>query len=91
MSTTKLTLTEAEVEANAIAFSYLTPREGQIAKLIACGRDRTAVGKALDISSKTVDVFLGKIRKKLECAGTGEIPLVVFSALGVALPFELEV
>lgn len=84
-----LTLTEKAVEANVAAFDHLSPREKQVAKMVAFGRSSRVIAKALRISIKTLDVHKGRVRKKLGCE-SAEIPLVVFSALGVVLPFEVE-
>jgi len=43
----------------------LTPRERQVAELIAMGLAQSAIAKKLGISTKTLDIFRGNVRKKL--------------------------
>jgi FixJ family two-component response regulator len=43
----------------------LTPRERQVAELIAMGVPQKDIAKKLGISTKTLDIFRGNVREKL--------------------------
>ena len=43
----------------------LTPREKQVAELIAMGMPQKDIAKKLGISTKTLDIFRGNVREKL--------------------------
>jgi FixJ family two-component response regulator len=53
----------------------LTPRERQTAERIAMGMPQIDIGKDLGISPKTLDIFRGKVKKKLKTTmhGIGRI------------------
>ncbi len=58
----------------------LTPRERQVAELIALGLPQKDIAKKLGISPKTLDIFRGNVRSKLEVTTYG-IARVWFCAL----------
>jgi DNA-binding CsgD family transcriptional regulator len=58
----------------------LTPREKQTAERIAMGVPQAQIAKELGISPKTLDIFRGKVKKKLGTTMHG-IPRVWFCAL----------
>ena len=66
-------------EAKAMVES-LTPREHQTAERIAMGMSQSAIAKELGISPKTLDIFRGKVKKKLKTSMHG-IGRVWFCAL----------
>lgn len=49
----------------ATAFALLTPREAEIARLVATNKSNKEIGRDLDISDRTVGTHLGKIFEKL--------------------------
>jgi DNA-binding CsgD family transcriptional regulator len=51
----------------------LTGRETEIARMVAARRSNKAIGKALDISPRTVSTHLSNIFRKLEVATRGEL------------------
>ena len=57
----------------------LTPREHQVAELIAMGVPQKDIAKKLGISPKTLDIFRGNVRAKLEVTTYG-IPRIWFCA-----------
>ncbi len=58
----------------------LTPRERQVAELIALGLPQKDIAKKLGISPKTLDIFRGNVRAKLEVTTYG-IARIWFCAL----------
>ncbi len=58
----------------------LTPREKQTAERIAMGLPQAQIAKELGISPKTLDIFRGKVKKKLGTTMHG-IPRVWFCAM----------
>lgn len=65
--------TADEAEQAGIPFPTLTPRERQIALMLAAGRTNRSIAAELDISIKTVDTHRGKIMQKLELANNVEL------------------
>jgi two-component system, LuxR family, response regulator FixJ len=59
----------------------LTPREREVAELIALGMPQKDIAKKLGISPKTLDIFRGNVRTKLDVTTYG-IPRIWFCALG---------
>lgn len=53
------------VEAQKLV-ETLTPRERQTAERIAMGLPQVQIAKELGISPKTLDIFRGKVKKKLK-------------------------
>lgn len=49
----------------AALIGSLTPREKQVAELIAMGLAQRDIAKKLGISTKTLDIFRGNVREKL--------------------------
>jgi DNA-binding CsgD family transcriptional regulator len=58
----------------------LTPRERQVAELIAMGVPQRDIAKKLGISPKTLDIFRGNVRAKLDVTTYG-IPRIWFCAM----------
>jgi DNA-binding CsgD family transcriptional regulator len=58
----------------------LTPRERQVAELIALGVPQKDIAKKLGISPKTLDIFRGNVRAKLDVTTYG-IPRIWFCAM----------
>jgi len=60
----------------------LTPREKQVAELIAMGLAQKDIAKKLGISTKTLDIFRGNVREKLGATthGIGRIWFCAASA-----------
>lgn len=58
----------------------LTPRERQVAELIAMGIPQKDIAKKLGISPKTLDIFRGNVRAKLDVTTYG-IPRIWFCAM----------
>jgi DNA-binding CsgD family transcriptional regulator len=58
----------------------LTPRERQVAELIALGIAQKDIAKKLGISPKTLDIFRGNVRAKLDVTTYG-IPRIWFCAV----------
>lgn len=58
----------------------LTPRERETAERIAMGMPQAQIAKELGISPKTLDIFRGKVKRKLGTTVHG-IPRVWFCAL----------
>ena len=69
----------APAEAKALVES-LTPRERQVAERIAMGTPQEEIAKDLGISTKTLDIFRGNVRKKFSTTTHG-IARVWFCAL----------
>src|SRR5579863_2753317 len=57
----------------------LTPREREIAALLATGKTSKQIGRALDISSRTVDVYRARLMRKY---GTGNATQLLQRLLG---------
>jgi DNA-binding CsgD family transcriptional regulator len=51
----------------------LTAREAEIARMVAARKSNKAIGKALDISPRTVSTHLSNIFRKLDVASRGEL------------------
>ena len=51
----------------------LTGREAEIARMVADRKSNKAIGKALDISPRTVSTHLSNIFRKLNVASRGEL------------------
>ncbi len=49
----------------------LTPREKQVAEMIAMGVPQKDIAKKLGISTKTLDIFRGNVREKLSATTHG--------------------
>lgn len=61
------------VRSSTEAGTTLTPREEEIARLVAERKSNKAVGKALGISPRTVGTHLSNIYKKLDVSGRTEL------------------
>ena len=51
----------------------LTPREREIAAQLATGKTSKQIGRALDISSRTVDVYRARLMRKFDTANATEL------------------
>ena len=51
----------------------LTPRERQVAALVASGRTNRQIGRVLGISEKTVEVHLHHVMSKLDARSRAEV------------------
>ena len=51
----------------------LTPRERQVAALVASGRTNRQIGRALGISEKTAEVHLHHVMSKLDARSRAEV------------------
>src|SRR5262249_42838097 len=51
----------------------LTPRERQVAALVASGRTNRQIGRALGISEKTAEVHLHHVMSKLDVRSRAEV------------------
>ena len=60
----------------------LTPREKQVAEMVAMGVPQKDIAKKLGISTKTLDIFRGNVREKLGATthGIGRIWFCAHSA-----------
>ena len=59
-------------EASRLDGGGLTRRELEILRLVAAGRTSTAIGEALFISTRTVDMHVGNVLAKLDCRTRAE-------------------
>jgi len=64
----------------------LSPRERQIARLVADGATNRAIGSVLDISLWTVSTHLRRIFAKLGVGSRAEMVAQLFGAPGVPAP-----
>jgi two-component system response regulator DctR len=48
----------------------LTPRETEVARQVCAGNPSKLIAAALDISTRTVEMHLARIRKKTQCQTT---------------------
>lgn len=62
--------TTASVDRIAALYAGLTAREQQVADHLVAGLNSRTCGEALGISPRTVDVFRGRILRKMGCAST---------------------
>jgi DNA-binding NarL/FixJ family response regulator len=53
--------------------TLLTPRERQVAALVATGRTNRQIGRALGISEKTAEVHLHHVMSKLDVRSRAEV------------------
>ena len=51
----------------------LTPREAEVARMVATGRTSSEIGKRLNLSPKTVDTYRSRLRSKLGVANTADL------------------
>ena len=51
----------------------LTPREREVAAMLMQGLTSKAIGKALDISHRTVEIYRAKLMRKYKARGTGDL------------------
>ncbi|WP_179403592.1 PAS and helix-turn-helix domain-containing protein [Burkholderia guangdongensis] len=51
----------------------LTPREREIAAQLATGKTSKQIGRMLDISSRTVDIYRGRLMRKYGTGNTAEL------------------
>jgi two-component system response regulator FixJ len=63
-----------------VLIDSLTPRERQVAELIAMGVPQKDIAKKLGISPKTLDIYRGNVRAKLDVPVYG-IPRIWFCAM----------
>jgi len=52
---------------------HLTPREAECMELILCGKTNGQVGKALKLSPRTVEYYVGNLKHKLNCRSKSEL------------------
>lgn len=66
---------------------HLTRRELEVLNLMAEGMSGQEIGSALGISKRTVDIFRGKVFRKLEVkSGISAVRLAIYAALAGADP-----
>jgi len=58
----------------------LTPREKEVAALMAAGWTNSTIAARLDISKKTLDIHRGKVKRGLGCPING-IGRIVFASM----------
>ena len=63
----------------------LTPREGDVLRLLAQGGSNREIGEALFISGRTVDTHVKTLRAKLRAAGAEPDPIRTHRGLGYSL------
>lgn len=51
----------------------LTPREREIAAQLATGKTSKQIGRVLDISSRTVDIYRARLMRKYGTSNTAEL------------------
>jgi predicted ATPase/DNA-binding CsgD family transcriptional regulator len=62
----------------------LTPRECEVAELIAHGLTNRQIGTRLFIAERTVDTHVGRILAKLGCASRAQVAAIIASAAAAA-------
>jgi DNA-binding NarL/FixJ family response regulator len=69
----ELQATGATVQSHGRSEERLTPQEQQIALLVAEGRSNPDVGRALYLSTRTVEFHLSRVYRKLKISSRGEL------------------
>lgn len=59
--------------ANASVFAALSPRETQVAVMLAVGQTSREIAELLQISVKTIDTHRGQVMRKLRCRNNVEL------------------
>ncbi len=67
-------------QARVVAQQRLTPRELEIAELVAAGRTNAAIGRELWITENSVKQALKRMFRKLEVASRAELVAQIFTA-----------
>ena len=62
----------------------LTPRECEVAELIARGLTNRQIGTRLFIAERTVDTHVGRILAKLGCASRAQVAAIMAGAAAAA-------
>lgn len=57
----------------------LTPRESEVAELMASGEKNVGIAKKLGISVKTLDIHRAAVKRKLKARGAVDVARVVFA------------
>lgn len=60
--------------------SLLSPREREVAELVAQGKTNKVISRELHISAKTVEMHRAKVKKKLEITNVAELIRIIFAA-----------
>lgn len=80
----ELSAHSSDARAVSARLEQLTPREREIVKLIAEGQTSKEIGRALNISYRTVDVHRRHLMRKLGTASNLEVARLMFKSSGVA-------
>ena len=67
---------------------YLTRREFEVLKYVILGYSAKKIGNLLQISSRTVEGYVDKLKEKLGCSGRGEISFIAIKS-GLINLFDL--
>ena len=59
---------------------YLTKREWEVLKYVVLGHSAKKIGRLLQISSRTVEGYVDKLKEKLGCKGRGEISFIAIKS-----------
>lgn len=57
----------------------LTPRETEVAELMATGEKNSGIAKKLAISVKTLDIHRAAVKRKLRARGAVDVARIVFA------------
>ncbi|MGH8000405.1 MAG: LuxR C-terminal-related transcriptional regulator [Brasilonema sp.] len=79
LSTWLITTSSQSTEFNSVNINRLTPREIQIAELVAQGRTNAEIGTALWITENSVKQALKRMFRKLEVSSRAELVARLFS------------
>ncbi len=60
----------------------LTPRQHEVARLIAAGRSNAEIARELGLSPRTVKMHVGSLRERLGVAHRRQVPLAYLRATG---------
>jgi len=71
---------------NAFGSTILSPREGEIVRMILRGHSSKAIARAFDNSPETIKVHRRRVYTKLQIASQGELLSLFLSALSAAPP-----
>lgn len=71
---------ERSPSTDAENFRKLTPREREVAELMALGKSNNQIAETMGISVKTLDIHRSKIKVKMNASNDRETTLAVLSA-----------